>query len=149
MRPDNHAGHKEKEIEVLAGTVLQNIRKSQIRDFTELTANSQQPKLSNFNQHLPSKNSSLQFPRMSLHLIPMLIHTPKKVRASMHIQHNSPPRILQHLPLIIIRPHLNPLRFDFTPRSPPLPPNFAPHLLNSMMTQLLLYVFCGLLDVLF
>ena len=84
---------------------------------------------------------------MSLHLIPMLSHTPEKVRTTMHIQHDPRPRILRRLPLIIIRAHLNPFGLDLTAGPAPLPPCLAPYFLYPMMPQLLLYVFCGFLQV--
>lgn len=37
-------------------------------------------------KHLPGKNSSFQFSRMSLHLVPVLIHASKEIRSSVHIQ---------------------------------------------------------------
>ena len=96
---------------------------------------------------LPSKHPSLQFTSMSLHLIPMLIHTPKEVRTAMHIQHDSLPFISRLLPLFIVRSHLDPFCLQFAPWSAPLPPELSSNLLNAMMAQLLLYVLCAFRDV--
>jgi len=85
---------------------------------------------------------------MSLHLVSMLIHTSKEVRASMHIQHYPLPRITHALPFLIIGFHLNPLSLQIAPQSAPLPPSLPANFLNTMVPQLFLYSFRCLCDVL-
>lgn len=88
---------------------------------------------------LPSKHPSLKLPRMSLHLIPMLIHTSKEIGTTMHIQHHPLPTVPRLLPLMIVRSHLNPFCSQLTPRSSPLPPRLSSNLLDPIWTQLVLY----------
>jgi hypothetical protein len=110
---------------------------------------SQSPEeISNDQSILPSKNSSVQLPCMSLHLISMLVYTTKEVRPAVYIEHNPFPRVIIPLSLLVITSHLNPFRLHLTPRPPPLPPCLAPDSLNAMRAQLLLYRFCGFRDVL-
>jgi hypothetical protein len=85
---------------------------------------------------------------MPLHLIPMFIRAPKKVRPAMHIKHDSLPLSSLTPPLIIILSHLNPLRFQLTPRASPLPPGLPANLFHAMRPQLFLYVCCALRDLL-
>lgn len=95
------------------------------------------PKIEKQNKNIPCKNPRLQLPRVPLHLIPMLIRAPKKVRPPMNIQHD-PPRLLARLaPLVRVVAHLNPLRAQLALRPPPAPPLLPADLLHAVMAQLL------------
>lgn len=119
------------EVEIRSQTVVETARKGELRCKSVSW----------------SENPSLQLPGMSLHLVPMFIDTPKEVCPAMHIQHDSGPLIIRFPSLIIVGFHLNPFTRQLTPRSPPLPPGLASDFLDSMMSQLLVYQICRLLDV--
>jgi hypothetical protein len=148
MQTSSHGDHRGKGTEVPIGIVLEIIRATPeiIITRTHYTSQSQ-----NFNiqggEILPCKNPSFQLPRVSLHLIPMLIRASKKVRTTMYIKHNPLPRIPRSLPLICIGSHLNPLCLKLATRSAPLPPVLSTDFPNTMMTQLLCYRFCTFGDV--
>jgi hypothetical protein len=84
---------------------------------------------------------------MPLHLIPMFIRAPKKVRPAMNIKHDSLALPTRTLPLIIILSHLNPLRLQLAPGASPLPPSLPTNLLHAMRAQLFLYVCCAFRDL--
>ncbi len=86
--------------------------------------------------HTPGKHSCIQLPRVSLHLIPMLIHTPKKVGPTMHIEHHTFSFISLLLSSSIIAPHLNPFGLQYTALPTPLPPFTSPNFINPMVSQL-------------
>jgi hypothetical protein len=69
----------------------------------------------------------------------MRVHAPKEVPPAMHIQHDPPPRVALPLPLVEIRPHLNPLSAHLAAGPAPLPPCPAADPLNAMRAQLRLY----------
>lgn len=97
--------------------------------------------------NIPCKNSSFQLPCMSLHLISMLVHTPKEVRTTMDIEHDTFPSFFTFLPLVMICLHFNPLCLQLTTWPPPLPPDFASNSFNSVMSQLRIYSVSSFFDV--
>ena len=96
-------------------------------------------KLKIMTEILPSKYPSLQLSGMSLHLIPMLIHTAKEVCTAMYIQHDSLTLVILLLSLLMVGAHLDPFCLQVASWFSPLPPKPASHVLNPMMSQLLLY----------
>jgi hypothetical protein len=84
---------------------------------------------------------------MPLQLIPMRVHAPKEVPTAMHIQHDPPPRVTLLLPLVEMRPHLDPLGAHLAAGLAPLPPCPPADPLNAMRTQLRLYGICAGLEM--
>jgi len=66
----------------------------------------------------------------------MLIYAPKEVRSSVHIQHDLFPFVSPLFPRIVIPSHLNPLRLQYSPFPPPLPPFTSSYPIDAFMTQL-------------
>jgi hypothetical protein len=150
MLPSNRADHKETEIGAQVDTALLLIRtildieKSQI-----LTAEKISTCMSKlYRKPLPCEDPSLQFSRMPLHLIPMLIYTSEEVCTTMHIEHHPRPWVLGPLSLVVVGPHFNPFSTEFAPWPAPLPPSLASDFLDAMMPQLILYGLRGLGNIL-
>lgn len=134
MPKDSHAVHKEKGIEGLDDNVLYWIRRILVTEPHKLTTKM----LASLSVQtrkwlLPCKNPSFQLPRMPLHLIAMLICAPKEVCPTVHIQHDPSSFIICPLPLMSIRPHLNPFGLQLTPWSSPLPPLLPTYFLYTMV----------------
>lgn len=73
---------------------------------------------------------------MSLQLIPMCIDTTKEIPSAVHVENHSPPGIIDLLPHLKIRPHLDPLGRHLAPGLPPLPPLLPTDPLDAMRAQL-------------
>lgn len=76
---------------------------------------------------------------MTLQLIPMGLHTAKKVGTAVKIQHYalSVRMVVGVFPLLVIRLHLDPLSSEIPRRSTPLPPLLSPHTRCTFATKLL------------
>ena len=94
------------------------------------------------------QNAGFQLARMSLQLIPMLVHTPKEVCASVYVQHYALAGIIGSLALVIVGPHLYPLGPETRVLFPPLPPLATAHGANAFIAQLFLQQCGGAVQVL-
>lgn len=84
----------------------------------------------------PRQHSCPKLSSMPLDLIPMLIHTPKEVSAAMNIEHYSFATFFCSFPLLVVCPHLDPLRLQISSVSAPLPPLAPSDLVDTLVTQL-------------
>ncbi len=66
----------------------------------------------------------------------MLIHTPKKVRPTVHIKHHPLPLVSSLFSFGVIAPHLDPFGLQYATVPAPLPPFISSNLVNPMMSQL-------------
>ena len=84
--------------------------------------------------YTPGQYSRIQFPGMSLHLIPMLVYTSEKVGPAVYIKHYPPPLLSAIFPPGIIASHLNPFCLQYATLHAPLPPLTSSDLINPMMS---------------
>lgn len=73
---------------------------------------------------------------MSLNLIPVLIHTPEIVRATMNVEHYSLTSLLRSLPSLMVGLHLDPLRPQAASIPTPLPPLASSNFIDAFVAQL-------------
>src|SRR5579862_1493431 len=81
---------------------------------------------------------------MSLHLISMLVHAPKKVGPSVHVKHHPFTFLASLISLVVVLLHFNPLCLQRRAFFAPLPPCPSSNFLYTLLSQLLLDCFCGL-----
>jgi len=111
MQIDSHVNHMGMGTEVPIDIVLGGVSKItslEIQESRNSLPNVSLKILAHMKLVLPGEDSGLQFSCMSLHLIPMLIRTPKEVSTAVHIKHDSPSGIISLLPLLMICSHLYP-----------------------------------------
>lgn len=83
---------------------------------------------------------------MPLDLVPMLIHTPKIVSATMNVKHDPFAALLRSFPSLVIHSRLDPLSLQTAPSSSPLPPLAASNLVDTLMPELCNYGFGGIIN---
>jgi hypothetical protein len=87
--------------------------------------------------------SGLEFSRMPLNLVAVLIDAPEKVCAAMNIQHDTVPRVGLFLAFVIVRLHLDPFGFERDVGFTPLPPFLAADATKTFRAKLLGDECCG------
>ena len=85
---------------------------------------------------------------MSLHLVSMYVHAPKKVGSSVHVKHYPFTLSASFIPLIVVLSHFNPLSLQQRAFFAPLPPRSSPNFLYPPFSQLLLDCLGGLTNLL-
>lgn len=82
------------------------------------------------------KDSRLELAGMALHLIAMFIDAAEEICAAVDVHHDTLDGIAALLPLVGIRPHLDPFSLERRLWFPPLPPSPAAHLTDAVSPQL-------------
>lgn len=82
------------------------------------------------------KHSSLELPSVPLHLIAMLIDAAEEVCAAVHIQHYAGALLARLFAIVVIGAHLDPLCFQRLVIASPLPPCFASHTVDTLVSEL-------------
>lgn len=59
---------------------------------------------------LGREDPGLQLPGVPLHLVPVLVHAPEEVCPAVDVQHHAGPAVSVPLALLVVGPHLDPLR---------------------------------------